>query len=215
MRRALTVSLVLVLLASALAGTLFVGDVTANPIGMLLPHDPHARILVQSPVNHTVFDVGDVVVTFSLNLSEWAPPWPDWNPDYSFYSTVSCYLHDRCVWERTVRDSPGDHVFSVPLEGLANGVYGLTVKACTNGTYFHGIYLSDGVHWKESNVPVFDSSDVVIFTVNVGAVSLAAASSDFCFESVVIVSAAIIASSAIVSFGLVAYFVKRNRRRSR
>ena len=213
-RKILTATLLLTLLVSALTGTLLVALGRANPIGMIYPHDPHAVITVQSPLNHAIYNVSDVTVIFSLNLTEWTPPWPDWNPDYSFSSSVTIYLHDKPVWQRIVRNSPEMHVFSVTLKELSNGVYGLTVIARTNGTYWHGTYSSDpvwgGWSWSESSVPIIDSSDVVVFTVynsttatsNLGKPLLT-----------VFVSSAVVGSAAVISFGLVGYLIRHKKKR--
>jgi hypothetical protein len=145
MKRAFAVSLILALLASALLG-LLVGVGTANPIGALLPHDPQAIISVQYPANHKTVNACDVTVYFSVDLHEWIPPWPDWNPDYSFSSTITCILDGQYVsWQETVVNSPQIHHFSIPLKGLSNGFHDLRIKAVTDGTYFHGTYNSDPV----------------------------------------------------------------------
>jgi hypothetical protein len=160
MKRAFAVSLILALLASALLG-LLVGVGTANPIGALLPHDPQAIISVQYPANHKTVNACDVTVYFSVDLHEWIPPWPDWNPDYSFSSTITCILDGQYVsWQETVVNSPQIHHFSIPLKGLSNGFHDLRIKAVTDGTYFHGTYNSDpvwgGWSWKQSNIPIID-----------------------------------------------------------
>ena len=162
MKRAFAVSLILALLASALLG-LLVGVGTANPIGALLPHDPEAIISVQYPANHKTVNACDVTMYFSVDLHQWIPPWPDWNPDYSFSSTVTCILDGQYVsWQETVVNSPQIHHFSIPLKGLSNGFHDLRIKVVTDGTYFHGTYSSDpvwgGWSWKESNIPVIDYS---------------------------------------------------------
>jgi hypothetical protein len=162
MKRAFAVSLILALLASALLG-LLVGVGTANPIGALLPHDPEAIISVQYPANHKTVNACDVTMYFSVDLHQWIPPWPDWNPDYSFSSTVTCILDGQYVsWQETVVNSPRIHHFSIPLKGLSNGFHDLRIKVVTDGTYFHGTYSSDpvwgGWSWKESNIPVIDYS---------------------------------------------------------
>jgi hypothetical protein len=154
-------ALVLTLLFSALAGSLLANLAKANPIGALLPHDPQAIISVQYPANHKTVNACDVTVYFSVDLHEWIPPWPDWNPDYSFSSTITCILDGQYVsWQETVLNSPRIHHLSIPLKGLSNGFHDLRIKVVTDGTYFHGTYSSDpvwgGWSWKQSNVPIID-----------------------------------------------------------
>ena len=154
-------ALILALLFSALAGSLLANLAKANPIGALLPHDPQAIISVQYPANHKTVNACDVTVYFSVDLHEWIPPWPDWNPDYSFSSTITCILDGQYVpWQETVVNSPQIHHFSIPLKGLSNGFHDLRIKVVTDGTYFHGTYSSDpvwgGWSWKQSNIPIID-----------------------------------------------------------
>lgn len=154
-------ALVLTLLFAALAGSLLANLAKANPIGALLPHDPQAIISVQSPENQKTVNTCNVTVYFSVDLHEWIPPWPDWNPDYSFSSTITCILDQQYVpWQETVVNSPRIHHFSIPLKGLFNGYHDLRIKVVTDGTYFHGTYSSDpvwgGWSWKQSNIPIID-----------------------------------------------------------
>jgi len=202
MKRALVV-LVVAMLASGLAGAWLVYVGRADPIFYMYPLDPHAVVLVQSPANETAYDVNDVYVAFSLDLSEWTPRNLDFNPDYSFSSTVTCYLDWYPIWQETIVDSPQVHVFSVPLAGLSDGPHSVIVKAKTNGTYWKP---TEPV-WSQLDAPVLDSSNLIYFTVENNSESGTE------YFPTMGIAAAIIASVAVVSFGLVAYFLRRKKRR--
>jgi hypothetical protein len=201
MKRALAV-LVVAMLASGLAGAWLVYVGRADPIFYMYPLDPHAVVLVQSPVNETIYDVNDVHVAFSLDLSEWTPRNLDFNPDYSFSSTVTCYLDWYPIWQETIVDSPQVHVFSVPLVGLSDGSHSVIVKAKTNGTY----WKSTEPVWSQLDAPVLDSSNLIYFTVDNNSESATEYFPTY-------VGIAVIASAAAVSFGLVAYLIRRQKKR--
>ena len=190
------------MLTFALAGAWLVFVGRADPIFYMYPLDPHAVVLVQSPVNETAYDVDDVYVAFSLDLSEWTPRNLDFNPDYSFSSTVTCYLDWYPVWQETIVDSPQVHVFSVPLTGLSDGWHSVIVKTKTNGTYWKSTELV----WSQLDAPVLDSSNLIYFTVDNNSEN----STEY-FPTMGI-AAAIIALIAIFSFGLLAHFVRAKRR---
>jgi hypothetical protein len=204
MKRALIVSLILAMLFSALAGTRLVYVGMTNPSLHMHPLDPHAVVLVQSPINQTAYYENAVYVTFSLNLSEWTPRNLDFNPTYSFSSTVMCYLDWHAVWQETVMNSPQEHVFSVPLAGLSDGLHSVIVKAKTNGTYWDP---ADPL-WRRLVTPVLDSSNLIYFTVDSNSKK---ATEHF---PTMYTAVAIIASVVAVTFGLVAFFLRRNRKRS-
>jgi hypothetical protein len=141
-------------------------------------------------------------VAFSLDLSEWTPRNLDFNPDYSFSSTVTCYLDWYPIWQETIVDSPQVHVFSVPLVGLSDGSHSVIVKAKTNGTY----WKSTEPVWSQLDAPVLDSSNLIYFTVDNNSESATEYFPTY-------VGIAVIASAAAVSFGLVAYLIRRQKKR--
>jgi hypothetical protein len=203
MKRAFVPVLVVALLTIALAGAWMVYVGRADPIFYMYPLDPHAVVLVQSPVNETAYDVDDVYVAFSLDLSEWTPRNLDFNPDYSFLSTVTCYLDWYPVWQETIVDSPQVHVFSVPLSGLSDGSHSVIVKAKTNGTYWKP---TEPV-WSQLDAPVLDSSNLIYFTVDNNSES----GTEY-FPTYI--GIAVIASAAVVCAGLLLYFKKRRKQTS-
>ena len=202
MKRVLVVLVVALAVISALAGAWLVYVGRADPIFYMYPLDPHAVVLVQSPVNETAYDVDDVYVAFSLDLSEWTPRNLDFNPDYSFSSTVTCYLDWYPVWQETIVDSPQVHVFSVPLVGLSDGSHSVIVKAKTNGTY----WKSTEPVWSQLDAPVLDSSNLIYFAVDNNSESATEYFPTY-------VGIAVIAFAAVVAFGLVAYFLRRKSSR--
>jgi hypothetical protein len=200
MKRVFAVSLILALVVSGLAGAWLVYVGRADPIFYMYPLDPHAVVLVQSPVNETAYDVDDVYVAFSLDLSEWTPRNLDFNPDYSFSSTVTCYLDWYPVWQETIVDSPQVHVFSVPLSGLSDGSHSVVVKAKTNGTY----WKSTEPVWSQLDAPVLDSSNLIYFAVDNNSERGTEYFSTY-------VGITVIASASVVCAGLLLYFKKRKR----
>jgi hypothetical protein len=78
------------------------------------------------------------------------------------------------------------------------------VKAKTNGTY----WKSTEPVWSQLDAPVLDSSNLIYFAVDNNSES----GTEY-FPNMGI-AAAIIASVVVVSFGLVAYFLRRKKRRA-
>jgi hypothetical protein len=162
-KRIPTATLLLMLLISVLLGGLLASVGAANPMGALLPHDPQAMISVKSPVNQKTYNACAVTVNFSVDLHEWIPPWPKYNPAYSFSSRIMCILDEHYVpWQETVMNLPQIHDFSILLKGLSNGFHNLRIRVVTDGSYWHGTYHSDplwgGTYWEESNIPIHLSS---------------------------------------------------------
>jgi opacity protein-like surface antigen len=204
-KQAFTATSLSALLVTALSAALFVSVGTANPIGWILPYDPHTAVTVQSPADHTTYNVNAAILNFTLDLSEWTPHRLDWNPDYSFSSKVTCILDGHPIWQKTVRNSPQNYTFSIPLVNLSDGLHSITVKANTTGTYWHGTYSSDpvwgGWSWSESTAPVLDSSGIIYFTVNTATQNLAQP-----FPTILVIASA--ASVATVTACLLVYFKK-------
>jgi hypothetical protein len=125
----------LALLFIAVAGAWFnLGS--ANPHCYLYPHSPQTVILVQSPENNTPHNAYRIYANFNLDLLTWVLAIDGlFNPNYSFSSSVTCYLDCLPVWEKTV-NSAQKFNFSVPLPGLSERLHSIIVNATTTGQHY-------------------------------------------------------------------------------
>jgi hypothetical protein len=204
MKRALAVSLILALLASALSGVLVVKPGAAQSGSY-----PSPEIRVTSPRNNTEYSVDSVSLVFSVGSG---------TPS-SFvtvrFSDVRCYLDGGLVEQFDEASLAGvSH-----LAGLSNGNHTVRVSAFVSGsvevTPFYERYgFEAAMHLMELlHGTVIDSGNVV-FAVNVPEPP---PSEPFHSEPLLSGSVfwiAVIASAAVVSFGLMAYFLKRKRQGS-
>lgn len=114
MRRRLVVSLVLVLLVSALAGTLFVELGTAQSfvvVGPDVPPPNPAAINILNPQNHTSYRVNSVPLRVSVSVS-----------NLSDIFSILCYLDGRQITK------PGGTTFHVFLTDLSEGAHTIRVS---------------------------------------------------------------------------------------
>jgi hypothetical protein len=149
-------------------GVSMVNSVSANPMGALYPRDPQNQINIDSPYWGETCNTNSQL-NFKVDLSDWSPVWPSFNPDYSFSSTIMCNIDGNIVWSKTLNIHSKDYnfsyppqEFSVPLNGLANGVHNITVEVTTNGSYWHAD--QDRVNHELSQV--YNSSSVKIYVSN-------------------------------------------------
>ncbi len=124
MKKALALTLISALLASALAGTLLVNSVTAN-FGFL--QSVVVPVTITSPENKTYPD-GNVPLAFTVNLS-------NGERYYAFYRYR--FIHLLAEW-RTDEffpkpNPPGDLIYcSTTLKGIPEGSYNLQSLLQTN-----------------------------------------------------------------------------------
>jgi len=146
-RRTLTVTLLLMLLISALTATLLIGNATANPIGYFLPQGPPPTPIVKVGELNT----DKLTLTFSaVKNGPWITPYGDErelyasydpNHDWGVYSISAFHVWvDGKLWSSFF----GSHPNSVSLEGLSNGWHTLEVIATASGRYSNYEYVSKG-----------------------------------------------------------------------
>jgi len=119
--------------------------VTANPLGMFLPHDPHTTV---SLGNRTIFS-DSIYLVFNLNLNQWYTSiWTD--PGYfATVSSIEYYLDKVLAGNLTfTRRTPKS--FSVPLtfDGLANGAHRVELKITTDGEYLNKSIEAGSTVWS-------------------------------------------------------------------
>ena len=122
-----------------------IGFVTANPLGMFYPHDPHTTV---SLGNRTIFS-GSIYLVFNLNLNQWYTSiWT--NPGYfATVSSIKYYLDEGLVGNLTFTYRTPKS-FSVPLtfDGLANGAHRVELKITTNGKYLNKTIEAGSTVWS-------------------------------------------------------------------
>ncbi len=160
MRKAL-LPLLAALLITAGAGAQIVNFAGANPGMYMYPIVDQNQISVNSPENYTTQKVQWLNVEFSVDLSKWTN-WgvPIFNPDYSFSSSVTCYLDSTPVWQKTL-DSAEKFNFTFTLNDLSDGLHKITANVTTIGTHFETIPT-----WNLTDEPILNSSGSVFFAVD-------------------------------------------------
>ena len=200
-RKMLVSALISALLILALAGSL-VDPTMANPVGLYYPWSPPPTPIVKVTGLNTVKQN----LTFVVQKEPWITPYgmgADYEPSRQYGYSISSIrvLIDEKQW------SQHDWVrkpISVSLEGLSNGKHTVEITATAYGG---DRYISHG------------SSGVLEFQVGNSPPDVALEEQTEIHQSTrypnMWIPSSIIASVAAVSFGLVAYFVKRNRRRNK
>jgi hypothetical protein len=151
----------LALLFTEVAGAQFINAGSANPGFYFYPHHPETLVYLMSPENHAAHNANNIDVNFTLDISTWALPMDGLlNPNYSFSSSVICYLDSHSVWEKTV-NSAQKFAFSVPLTGLSEGLHTIEVNTTTNGKHY-----ANEPKWSLYETPVLNSSGIVSFSVD-------------------------------------------------
>ena len=160
MRKA-AAALTLALLITAAAGAQVVNFAGANPGMYMYPIVDQNPISVNLPENYTTQKVRWLNVQFSVDLSKWTN-WgvPIFNPDYSFSSSVTCYLDHNPVWQKTL-DSAEKLNFTFTLNDLSDGLHKVTANVTTVGTHFE-----TSPKWNLTDEPILNSSGAVFFTVD-------------------------------------------------
>jgi len=194
-------ALISALLILALAGSL-VDPTMANPVGLYYPWSPPPTPIVKVTGLNTVKQN----LTFVVQKEPWITPYgmgADYEPSRQYGYSISSIrvLIDGKQWSQHnwVRKP-----ISVSLQELSNGNHTVEITATAYGG---DRYISHG------------SSGVIKFQINNPPPSLVLEEQTETHQSTLSpntwICSSIIASVATIFFGLVAYFAKRNRRRSK
>ena len=150
-------ALILTLLFAALAGSLFINQAAANPVGYYrYPVNPPP-----SPIIEVIeLDTDKLTLTFSVHAEPWisrawgSSSYREW--DY-YVSSVEVFV-DGKLWSR---HGYGTKPIMVSLEGLSDGWHTLEVTATADGGGYSELQLGGGPRWISKS-----SSGVMEFSVN-------------------------------------------------
>ena len=187
------ITLILALLFSSVAGTLFVNLATANPAPLFYPREPN--ISIESPTNRT-YNVTSLPL--NVTIKTFNSYQEEYNTNthrlvsYSLDGENSQFIDDTFQKEVPPGYIVGEYTIfaaSVFLSGLREGSHNLTVRAQYDYTTTY-----DSSHWH------FESESSVFFSIDIAEP----------FPIALVITASGV-SIAVIGLGLLVYFKKRNR----
>src|SRR3972149_9709710 len=166
MKKVLALTIILALSIAAVAGTMLVNLVKANPIGLVYPWDPKPKINILLPQNNISYPTTNLQLTFTFDLSEWYGYSAEMNPSYSFsLGPIEYYLDGVLVGQITGHLSKEPYNLTVALSGLTEGLHSVEVTATTSGEYWHQAYTPEPTA-QHMNGMTNGSSGLTYFTVD-------------------------------------------------